>query len=269
MAIMDVTDRTLADLISLKGRTAAITGGARGLGRAIAHRLAEAGADLAIGDIDGAGAQRAAQALAAAHGVRAIGAALDVRRTDAIIEFADQVVSDLGTIDIWVNNAGIFPVNPLLDSTDDDWDSVVTTNLRGSFIGSREAARRMASAGRGGVIVNIASTAGFKGAGPGIPHYVASKHGVRGITRQMALELAPHNIRVLAVAPTTIHTEGVAAVMDQAAAGGFELDQTYNSLLGRTGVPDDVARVVLFCASDMSTFMTGSTIPVDAGELTR
>src|SRR5277367_6526113 len=129
----------------------------------------------------------------------------------------------------------------------------------------------MSKAGKGGVIINLASTAGFKGAGPGITHYVASKHGVRGITRQMALELAGKNIRVLAVAPTTIITEGVKAVMasQEIKAAGFDLSTTYNSLLGRTGVPDDVARVVLFCASDLAMFMTGSTLLVDAGELTR
>jgi NAD(P)-dependent dehydrogenase (short-subunit alcohol dehydrogenase family) len=269
MAIADVTASSLAELLRLTGRIAVVTGGGRGLGKAIARRLAEAGAALVLGDINEQSAREAAQELSAEFGVRALGAQLDVTQSASITALADRAVAELGALDIWVNNAGIFPVNPVLGLTDEDWDRVLSTNLRGTFIGCREAARRMIAANRPGVIVNIASIAGYKGAGPGIPHYVASKHGVRGITRQLALELADRNIRVLAVAPTTILTEGVRAVMPQAAAGGFGLDQTINSLLGRTGVPDDVARVVLFCASDLSIFMTGSTLPVDAGELTR
>jgi NAD(P)-dependent dehydrogenase (short-subunit alcohol dehydrogenase family) len=153
--------------------------------------------------------------------------------------------------------------------TDTLWDQVLAVNTRGVFAGSREAARWMMAAKRGGVIVNIVSTAGFKGVAPGVAAYVASKHAVRGLTRQMALELAPHAIRVLGVAPTYCVTEGntIAAMQnpdrDQVAK---EIPAILTSRLGRVGVPDDIARAVLFCASDMSIFMTGSTLLVDAGE---
>jgi NAD(P)-dependent dehydrogenase (short-subunit alcohol dehydrogenase family) len=122
----------------------------------------------------------------------------------------------------------------------------------------------MVHAGRGGVIINVSSIAGIRGRGPGVSHYVASKHGIVGITRQLALEFAEARIRVLAIAPTIIVTPGV-----QAAHEGADLERTLSSPLGRAGRPDDVARVALFCASDLSLFMTGSTLLVDAGEMAR
>lgn len=268
MAIADSTDKTLADIVSLKGRNAVVTGGAKGLGKAIARRFAEAGANVVLGDLDAATAQDAAAELSDRYGTRVLATALDVREGTSVSALADFARAELGSIDVWVNSAGIFPLTRILEMTDEIWDNVLNINLRGTFIGCREAARKMVDNG-GGVIINIASTAGFKGAGPGIPHYVASKHGVRGVTRQFALELAEKDIRVLGIAPTTILTEGVRDVMPSAAETGFDLDQTYHSMLGRTGVPDDVARVALFCASDMSAFMTGSTILVDAGDMTR
>jgi NAD(P)-dependent dehydrogenase (short-subunit alcohol dehydrogenase family) len=126
----------------------------------------------------------------------------------------------------------------------------------------------MAAGGQGGVIVNIVSTAGFKGVAPGLAAYVASKHGVRGLTKQLALELAPQGIRVLGVAPTFCVTEGNLEAM---AANpnkdvGADIPAVLGSRLGRVGVPDDIARVALFCASDLSIFMTGSTLLADAGE---
>jgi NAD(P)-dependent dehydrogenase (short-subunit alcohol dehydrogenase family) len=148
------------------------------------------------------------------------------------------------------------------------WDQVMAVNLRGVFLGSREAARGMIASGSGGVIVNVASTAGFKGVAPGLGAYVTSKHGVRGATKQMALELAPHGIRVLGVAPTFCVTEGNLAAMaaNPNPNPGADIAAMVGSRLGRVGVPDDIARVVLFCVSDLSIFMTGSTLLADAGE---
>jgi NAD(P)-dependent dehydrogenase (short-subunit alcohol dehydrogenase family) len=271
VAIADVSKKSVLELISLAGKRAVLTGSAKGLGFAIARRFAEAGASVLLADIDEAGAAASARILAQEFGIRALYTTLDVANGAAVVATADMAVAELGGIDIWVNSAGIFPLTPVLEMSDETWDRVLDCNLRGTFLGCREAARRMSKAGTGGVIINLASTAGFKGAGPGITHYVASKHGVRGITRQLALELAGQNIRVLAIAPTTILTEGVRAVMNSTAIAdaGFDLAPTLNSLLGRSGVPDDVARVALFCASDLSTFMTGSTLIVDAGDLTR
>jgi NAD(P)-dependent dehydrogenase (short-subunit alcohol dehydrogenase family) len=263
--VPDVTDRSLGELVSLRGRSAVVTGAARGLGRAISRRLSEAGASVVIGDIDRTGAKTAAEELGAAFGGACVATEVDVTDPLSVAATADAAVTAFGSIDIWVNNAGVYPSKPVLEMTVDEWDHVVRTNLGGTFLGCREAARRMVRAGHGGVIVNLSSVAGTGGRGPGVAHYVASKHGVVGITRQLALELADRGIRVLAVAPTTIITPGVEAAMGT----GRDLEQAIMRPLGRAGRPDDVARVVLFCASDLSMFMTGSTLMVDAGETAR
>jgi len=267
MTIADVSSHTIPELVSLKGRRAIVTGAAQGLGKAIANRLAEAGASVLMGDLKLELAQQAADELAQRHEVPVVATALDVTDTDSIVAATDLAVGEWGGIDIWVNNAGVYPNTPLLEVTDEAWNHVMDVNLRGVFACSREAARRMIGAGQGGVIVNIVSTAGFKGIAPGVSAYVSSKHGVRGMVKQMALELAPHDIRVLGVAPTFCETEGnMAALNALPESVRSEITATLTSKLGRVGVPDDIARAVLFCASDMSLFMTGSTLLVDAGE---
>jgi NAD(P)-dependent dehydrogenase (short-subunit alcohol dehydrogenase family) len=271
MAIADVTNKSIAELVSLKGRCAVVTGGGRGLGKAIAKRLAEAGAAVVIGDIIEENAKTAAAEIAKACNAKVIGQYLDVADSASISSIADAAVKHCGSLDIWVSNAAIFPVSPIVEMKDEEWDKVTAVDLRGVFIGSREAARRMIAGGRGGVIISIASTAGFKGIGPGLPHYVASKHGIRGLTRQMALELGPQNIRVLAVAPGLTATEGMLSSTKenseaQNIASGSAGELAKKQFLGRMGRPDDIARAVLFCASDMSMFMSGSTLLVDGGE---
>jgi NAD(P)-dependent dehydrogenase (short-subunit alcohol dehydrogenase family) len=267
VAIADVSDKSLSELVSLKGRVAVVTGGAQGLGKAMVRRLAEAGASVLIGDLRVAQARAAADELSARYAGKVIATELDVTDTDSIIATADLAIGELGGLDIWVNNAGLYPNIPLLEMTDRVWNDVMDVNLRGVFASCREAARRMIDAGRGGVLINVVSTAGFKGVAPGISAYVASKHGVRGLNRQLAIELAPHNIRVLGVAPTFCETEGNKAALGQLPERvRTEIAATLSSALGRVGVPDDIGRAVLFCASDLSTFMTGSTLLVDAGE---
>jgi NAD(P)-dependent dehydrogenase (short-subunit alcohol dehydrogenase family) len=268
MAIADVSSHSVADLISLKGRSAVVTGGAQGLGRAMARRLAEAGAAVLIGDINLEPAQAVAKELGERYGVKVIATRLDVTDTSSVIAAADLAEAELGGLDIWVNNAGLYPNVSLLEMTDEGWDQVMAVNLRGVFASCREAARRMIDAGQGGVLINVVSTAGFTGVAPGVSAYVASKHGVRGLVRQMAIELAPHDIRVLGVAPTFCETEGnMAALAQLPERVRSEISATLTSRLGRVGVPDDIARVVLFCASDLSMFMTGSTLLADAGEI--
>jgi len=268
MTIADVSDKSLPDLFSLTGRRAVVTGGAQGLGKAITRRLAEAGASVLIGDLKLELAQAAAQDLARRFGAKVIATHLDVADTSSILSAVELARAQLGGIDIWVNNAGVYPNIELLNMTDEAWERVIDINLKGVFASSREAARHMISARHGGVIINVVSTAGFKGVAPGISAYVASKHGVRGLIKQMAIELAPHDIRVLGVAPTFCETEGnMAALAELSARVGSEIPATSTSRLGRVGVPDDIGRVVLFCASDMSIFMTGSTLLVDAGEV--
>lgn len=269
----DVSGSSIADLVSLAGRRAVVTGAAQGLGKAIASRLAEAGADLLIVDLDEERARVAAEEIAGRHGVTAIGTRADVSDTASVIAAADLAVAELGGLDIWVNNAGLFPNAPVLDMPDEMWDRVFAVNARGVFLGSREAARRMAADGSGGVIVNIISTAGFQVAFPGMAAYVSSKHAARGLTKSLAVDLAPLGVRVLGVAPSFVPTEGNIAAgraaAEQAAAAGIELpplDVMTQSRIGRLGTPDDIARVVLFAASDLSLIMTGSTLLADAGE---
>lgn len=270
-SIADVSDRSILELVSLTGRTAVVTGAGRGLGKAIAARLSEAGANVVIGDIEGNGdlARSVADDITQRYGGRTIGAFMNVAETNSVKALADLAVETFGSLDIWVNNAGIFPSVRVPEMTDELWDQVLDVNGRGVFVGSREAATRMMAAGRGGVIVNIVSTAGFKGVAPGLAAYVSSKHAVRGLTKQMALELAPHAIRVLGVAPTYCVTEGnqiAASQNPERSNTAQDIPAMLTSRLGRVGVPDDIARAVLFCASDMSIFMTGSTLLADAGE---
>lgn len=266
MTVPDLTDRPLAQLVSLHGRRAVVTGAARGIGAAVARRLAEAGASVVVGDVDEGAAGVTAAEIAARYKSGVVPVALDVAEPSSVAAAADFAVSALGGLDIWVNNAGVFPSTPLLELSDDEWDRVLDINLRGTLVGCREAARRMAAAGRGGVIVNLSSIAGIRGRGPGVSAYVASKHGVIGITRQAALELAEHRIRVLAIAPTTTITPGVTTAMGKP---DEELEAALKTPLGRAARPDDVARVALFCASDLAMFMTGSTLLVDAGQMAR
>lgn len=259
----------LARLVSLEDRVAVVTGGRRGIGQAIARRLLEAGAKVVIADLEGDGAAETARDLG--PGERVVGRELDVRDPGSVVRCCDAVERDLGQIDVWVNNAGIFPQTPLLGITSAEWSDVLATNLTGIFNCSVEVGRRMAarrSSGSSRVIVNLGSAASFRSVRPGLAHYTASKHGVVGLTKSMARELGPSGVRVLGVAPTVIETEGLAeqrrSVDD---AGDPHAEVVSRILLGRRGRPDDVARVVLFCASDLSAFMTGATLPVDGGFL--
>lgn len=260
----DLTARPLADLISLAGRVGVVTGAARGIGRAIARRLAEAGAVVVIADVDGA--EAAADELGGVA-ARLHGWPLDVTDRDAVGRFAGRVVEEFGRLDIWVNNAGVFsPASPVLDMPDATWDRVLDINLNGAFAGSRAAARAMVAGGEGGAIINIASVSGYRGRA-GLSHYSSSKHAVRGLTRSLAVELGPLGIRVLGIAPTMVTTEGTDAAQRSAAPRLHATDVYSHLPLGRAGVPDDIARVVLFAASDLAALMTGSTLAVDAGQM--
>jgi NAD(P)-dependent dehydrogenase (short-subunit alcohol dehydrogenase family) len=265
MIAPDHTDRPLGELIRLDGRAAVVTGAARGLGAQIARRLAEAGADVLIADLDDATAQQVADGMVDRFGRRAIACHLDVAEPESIVAAADLAVQRFGRLDIWVNNAGISTATgPAVDVAPEFVDRMFTVNARGTLLGAREAAKRMPD---GGVIVNIASTTGFRG-NPGLSAYVASKHAVVGLTKALGLEFAPMGVRVIGIAPTVIDTPGVRAEMAPLRAAGVDVEaRIAANPLGRVGVPDDVARVVVFAASDLAAFMTGSTLPVDAGRL--
>jgi NAD(P)-dependent dehydrogenase (short-subunit alcohol dehydrogenase family) len=263
--------RSITELVSLKGRTAVITGGARGLGQAIARRFAEAGAHLLLGDKNAGGAVEAAAALAREFNAPMHSQELDVADTASMARFASAADEKLGSIDVWVNNAGIFPPAILTDTTDDEWDLIHDVNLRGTFLGCREAGRRMSQRGRG-VIINITSVAGYRGR-PSLAHYVSAKHGVVGLTKALAMELGPAGVRVVAVAPAMNETPGLqeqrARYLENTdAAQSFrEMEQKILATipLRRFGQPDDVARAALFVASDLAAFVTATTVFCDGG----
>jgi NAD(P)-dependent dehydrogenase (short-subunit alcohol dehydrogenase family) len=273
MPIRDVSGLSLQQLVSLEGKVAVVTGAGRGIGLAIARRLTEAGADVLLGDLDVPAAEASAAQLSSEFGRRVIGVSLNVAEEASIVALADRAVAEFGHLDIWVNNAGIFPGSPTVDQTAEIWDRVQDINLRGSFLGAREAAKRMmAQTTKGGVVINVASVSGYSGR-PGLAAYVASKHGVVGLTKSLGVEWGPHGIRVLGLAPTGVSTPGVQERKSQAIGAELERIEALEKKvgdalpLGRLGVPDDIARVALFCASDLSMLMTGSTLLVDAGAL--
>lgn len=263
--IPDHSHASLADLLSLVGRTAVVTGGGGGIGAATVARLAEAGANVVIADLDLAAATATAMVVAQATGSEVIATIADVSDTASLSAVADLAVESFGSLDIWVNNAGVYPVTgPAIDADDALIDRLLTINVRGTFAGAREAAKRMTA---GGVIVNLASTAGFRPA-VGISAYVASKHAVVGLTKNLALEFAPLDIRVVGVAPGVIDTPGVQAQLAPLKAAGLDVGARMNkTLFGRAGQPDDVARVITVLVSDLSAWVTGVVVPVDAGSL--
>lgn len=267
MPVPDVSGRSIEELISLKGRSAVVTGAAWGLGKATARRLAEAGASILIADIDEEAAAATAQEIAVQFSAEVSFTRLDAGDPGSIVAAADLAESKFGKIDIWVNNAGIPSFAPLLDLEVEEFDNVLAINLRGAFVGAREAARRMIAKGNGGVIVNVASLAGVMGISEGQAAYCSSKHGVVGLTKQMAIELGSQGIRVLGVAPGFSLTEKTMFIADwdEETIKNCPIPGIGASRLGRVGVSDDIARAILFCASDMAMFMTGSTLLLDGG----
>jgi NAD(P)-dependent dehydrogenase (short-subunit alcohol dehydrogenase family) len=240
-----------------------VTGGASGIGRELALALAARGADLVLADKDAAGLEQVRERLAAAgRGVRAVVA--DVCEPAAVAALAERAFQAAGRVDGLVNCAGIYPVTGALEMSVEDWDRVVDTNLRGPFLATQAVARRMIAAGIAGSIVNIGSTASLI-ARPGIAHYGASKAGLNQLTRILAVELAPHGIRVNAVLPGVI---GTAAVHRLAATpeGRRETEAKLQRIpLGRLGTPAEVVALVLFVLSPQASYCTGGLFTVDGG----
>ncbi|MBP2833104.1 SDR family oxidoreductase [Aquimarina sp. U1-2] len=266
MYTYDVQEKSVAQLISLEGKIAVVTGAAQGIGYAIAKRLAESGAEVVIADLNVDKAEQSAEQIRQDVGGKAHGYGLDVSNVDSIKTLVEHTLKVLGSVDIWVNNAGIYNFLGVLGIEDDDWDKLMNLNLRGSFIACREAAKRMVDTVNGGVIINILSTAAFKTSG-NAAHYVASKHGLAGLTKALAVELGERGVRALAVAPTLVDTPGVEELKANDPKVKAQLDAFEQQLpLRRMANPDDIARTVLFCASELSAFLTGVVIPVDGGE---
>jgi NAD(P)-dependent dehydrogenase (short-subunit alcohol dehydrogenase family) len=243
----------------LRGKTALVTGGSRGVGRAIALALAREGADVAVGYVQSG----ADEVLAAIRelGRRGLAIAADVRRTAEVEAMVECVWAELGRLDILVNNAGVLRRTPFLEIAEDEWDWMLDTNLRACFVVSQVVARRMVAQG-GGTIVNVSSV-GQALAGRGLAHYCVSKAGVGMLTKAMALELAPYGVRVNAVCPSTVVTDLNRA---DAARPEWVEGQVARLAVPRLGEPEDVAGAVVFLAAEEESRMAvGTCLFLDHG----
>jgi len=257
-------------LLNLTGKSAIVTGGAVGIGYGISQRMAAAGAVVVIADLHEENGNRAADQLRA-DGFSAHAVQCDVASRESVDRMVSLAIEYCGKIDLLVNNAGIFPSVSLSDMSEDDFMQVINVNLRGVYLCTKAVAAVMIRQGEGGKIINITSIDALHPSMPGLAHYDASKHGVWGFTKNVALELAEHQIWVNAVAPGGIATPGVAALQSQAPEG-VDMEAVQNAFLAkipmhRMGEADDIGKVVLFLASEMASYMTGTQIVVDGGAL--
>jgi NAD(P)-dependent dehydrogenase (short-subunit alcohol dehydrogenase family) len=246
--------------MDLSGKVVLVTGAQQGIGRAIALRCAAAGADVAVNWLDGEGAANDIADEIRASGRRALTVRGDVGQLAEVEAIVAAVETQLGPIDVLVNNAGVFPRVPFLELRESDWDFVLGVNLKGSCFCAQAVAKRMVAAGRPGAIINLTSGAAYRGSPRGV-HYCASKGGVVSLTRQMALELAPHRIRVNAIAPGLTDT-----AQPRYGSSEEEIAATAQTIpLGRMAQPDDIARTAVFLASDEARFTTGQILHVNGG----
>jgi 3-oxoacyl-[acyl-carrier protein] reductase len=243
--------------MSLKGKVALVTGGARGIGRAIAERLGGLGADLALFDVLD-DVSRTAEELAAALEVRARAYQVDVTSSTQVDAAVGEAVKDLGRLDILVNNAGVTRDGLVMRMKDEDWDLVLGINLKGPFLCTRSASRQMLKQ-RSGRIVNIASVVGLMG-NAGQANYSASKAGLLGLTKACAKEFGSRGVTVNAVAPGYIRTAMTDKLTEEQRGKMLELVP-----LGRLGEAADVAAAVAFLASDEAAYVTGQVLTVDGG----
>ena len=237
-----------------------VTGAGSGIGRATCLAFGKEGATLAAADVDLQAARASVDTLADA-GAKAVAVQLDVTRPDSVTAAVDHAVGELGGLDILVNSAGVREIVAFLELDFAEWQRVIATNLSGTFLCSQTVARHMIAQGRGGKIVNLASVAGLVGV-PNRAAYVSSKHAVVGLTKEMAMELAEHDIQVNAVAPGVVET-GMTA-------GYFDNPNVVASLrrlhpAGRWAQPEEIANLILFLASAEAHFITGATYPIDGG----
>jgi NAD(P)-dependent dehydrogenase (short-subunit alcohol dehydrogenase family) len=248
---------------SLEGQAAVVTGADSGIGQGIALALARAGSRVAVNHVGSAGHADDTVRQLHALGVDAIAVRADVRVAADVTSMIESAVARFGRLDLLVNNAGVQTEGGFLDVTEEDWDRVIDTNLKGCFLCTQAAARHMVKAGSGGSIVNIGSGCNYIPF-PMLVPYTASKGGIEMLTKVAALSFAPHQIRVNCVAPGAILVERTRHELPDYASYFASLTP-----MGRVGTPEDVADTVVFLASPASRFITGQTIGVDGGLFTQ
>ncbi len=251
-------------LFDLKEKVAVVTGGRRGMGRTHCLMLADAGARVVVSDISLEDCEKVVEEIRE-QGGEAIAAECDISNKSEVEELMEKAKETYGGIDILVNNAGIVDFKSFLELTEEDWDRVMDINLKGYFLCTRAAVEAMKERGEG-VVVNIGSVAmGQSGIGfPNAVPYVSSKGGIAGMTEALAVDLAPHNIRVNTVAPGIIETPMIDPVKEDKEGTEALVSRLP---LKRMGKPEEISSVVLFLASDASSYMTGAVINVDGGWL--
>jgi 2-deoxy-D-gluconate 3-dehydrogenase len=252
----------ILDQFKLDGKSAIITGSARGLGQAIAVGLAEAGADVSLVDVlDTNDTKKSVEKM----GRKSVGIKVDLSSIDSVPSIIQKTLDALGRIDILVNNAGIIRRAPIQEFSEKDWDDVINVNQKTLFFLSQAAAKVMIRQGKGGKIINTASMLSYQG-GILVPSYTASKSAVMGLTRLMANELAPFGINVNAIAPGYMATENTRPLREDQVRNKAILDRIP---AGRWGKPEDLQGVCVFLASAASDYMNGFTVAVDGGWLAR
>jgi 3-oxoacyl-[acyl-carrier protein] reductase len=246
------------------GRVALVTGGARGIGAATAERLAEDGANVAIADLDIAGAEETATRIAQRCGVKAVALKANVAIADEVERMVEEIVLRLGSLDILVNNAGITRDNLIHKMTEDDWDAVAGTHLRGAFLCSRAAQREMVKR-NWGRIVNLSSVSALGNRGQ--TNYSAAKAGLQGMAKTLAIELGRYGITANAVAPGFIDSEMTRATAIRLGRDPEEWkeERAREIPVRRAGVPRDVANLIAFLCSDEASFISGQVIYIAGG----
>lgn len=255
-------------LLNLKDKCVIVTGGAMGIGFGIARRFAEAGAQVFIIDKNEEAGNKAINELHDQRGCRVFFIKADVTNAEDVNNAVDFAIKTCGSVDILVNNAGIYPTINLMDMEIEDFDRVMNVNLKSVFLFTQTVAQSMIAFGKGGKIINISSIDALHPSSIGLAAYDASKHGVWGFTKNVALELAPHNIQVNAIAPGGVLTPGTG--LDTKASPQIEeilKKFTAKIPMKRMADIDEIGKVALFLASDMASYMTGTQIVVDGGVL--